>query len=110
MGWDGPMTARQFSAWQVWMAEEWNNPDRHDHYLMRVAQAQGDGKTDLDKYKIKWNRGEPDWPLTEREMKIEALKAKAAGLDRQGMLTPQRLAKIERLMAELEAGDAGSRD
>lgn len=38
MGWNGPMTHRQFLVWQVWLDEEMNNPSREDHYLMQIAQ------------------------------------------------------------------------
>ena len=37
MGWPGPMTHRQFRAWQAWLARQWDEPDRTDHYLMQVA-------------------------------------------------------------------------
>lgn len=31
------MTHRQYSAWVAWMAAQWNEPDRTDHYLMQIA-------------------------------------------------------------------------
>ena len=31
------MTHRQFLAWNAWLAEQWNQPDRTDHYLAQVA-------------------------------------------------------------------------
>lgn len=31
------MTARQFRAWQAWLALEMESPSRTDHYLMQVA-------------------------------------------------------------------------
>jgi hypothetical protein len=37
MGWEGPMTNRQFTAWSYWLAESWNNPTRTDNYLMQIA-------------------------------------------------------------------------
>lgn len=37
MGWDGPLTHRQYLVWQTWLAGEWNKPSRTDHYLMQIA-------------------------------------------------------------------------
>lgn len=31
------MTDRQFRAWQAWLRDDWNRPDRRDGYLMQVA-------------------------------------------------------------------------
>lgn len=31
------MTHRQFLAWCNWMQDEWNRPDRSDHYQMQTA-------------------------------------------------------------------------
>jgi hypothetical protein len=39
MGWHGPVTHRQYCVWQYWLASEWNQPDRSDHYLMQIAFA-----------------------------------------------------------------------
>lgn len=38
MGWPGPMTHRQFLVWTAWLKEQWNSPNRTDHYLMLLAQ------------------------------------------------------------------------
>jgi hypothetical protein len=37
MGWDGPMTHRQYRAWEAWLEGEWNRPSRTDHYLMKLT-------------------------------------------------------------------------
>ncbi len=37
MGWPGPMTHRQYKAWEAWQEAEWNHPSRSDWYLMQVA-------------------------------------------------------------------------
>lgn len=37
LGWPGPMTGRQFEAWQAWLADGGNEPDLHAWYLMQVA-------------------------------------------------------------------------
>lgn len=46
MGWDtlphgrhGPPTHRQYMAWMHWRLLQWNEPDRHDHYLMKVVSV-----------------------------------------------------------------------
>ncbi len=39
MGWPGPMTHRQYLVWQEWLNQEWNRPDRSDHYAMQVAKT-----------------------------------------------------------------------
>lgn len=31
------MTHRQWLGWQAWLRDQWNQPDRHDHYLMSIA-------------------------------------------------------------------------
>lgn len=41
MGWPGPMTDRQFQAWQAWLKADWNRPSRADHYAMQVASCMG---------------------------------------------------------------------
>ena len=37
MDWEGPVTHRQYLAWQAWLDEEWNRPDRSDYYQMQTA-------------------------------------------------------------------------
>ena len=39
MGWPGPMTHRQYVAWQGWLKTQWNEPSRQDWYAMRIASA-----------------------------------------------------------------------
>lgn len=31
------MTYRQLLAWMCWLEQQWNEPDRHDYYLMQIA-------------------------------------------------------------------------
>lgn len=38
MGWDGPMTSRQYEAWQAWLDSEWDVPSRPDWYAMQVSK------------------------------------------------------------------------
>ena len=30
-------THRQYLAWLAWLDDQWNKPDRRDHYLMQIA-------------------------------------------------------------------------
>lgn len=64
------MTHRQFLAWHEWLGMEWNRPDRHDHYAMRVAQSMTGGR--LDDYAISFKIKEPPDlnKLTKRELKF----------------------------------------
>lgn len=50
-------TDRQVRTTLAWLHERWNDPDRTDHYLMRVAQRvqqsfSKSGKASLDQQKI----------------------------------------------------------
>lgn len=37
LGWSGPMTYRQYLAWQAWIDMEWDRPSRSDWYAMQTA-------------------------------------------------------------------------
>lgn len=37
LGWPGPVTHRQYAAWQRFLLEDYNRPSRADHYAMQVA-------------------------------------------------------------------------
>lgn len=61
IGWPGPMTHRQYQAWQDYLRAEWNEPDRHDHYLLKVCQTlvavnskKGAKPPELDVFKIEF--------------------------------------------------------
>lgn len=55
------MTHRQFMAWQWWLAEQWNQPDRSDHYLMQLAAAQDakEGPKHLNDYRLRFSVPSP---------------------------------------------------
>lgn len=36
------MTERQFTAWIVWLYEDYNRPSRADYYALKTAAAAGD--------------------------------------------------------------------
>ena len=58
-------------AWNAWLEDQWNTPDRHDYYLMRIAQALGGGQ--LSKYRIRWGR-----PATGQTEDIKTAAARVA--------------------------------
>lgn len=37
MGWDGPLTHRQYLAMIEWDIEDMNRPGKHEYYLMQIA-------------------------------------------------------------------------
>lgn len=37
MGWDGPVTHRQFITWREWDRSQMEQPDRSDFYAMQIA-------------------------------------------------------------------------
>lgn len=37
MGWEGPMTHRQYLAWRYWLAEDRNAVGKQEAYLMQIA-------------------------------------------------------------------------
>jgi hypothetical protein len=59
LGWQGPLTHRQFQMWQEWVfIVDKNHPSRDNYYMMQCAQVWGGG--DLSTYKI---------PFEEKEVK-----------------------------------------
>lgn len=42
MGWQGPMTERQYVTWIAWLNENYNHPSRADYYALKIARACGD--------------------------------------------------------------------
>jgi len=58
MGWEGPVTWRQFEVWQAWLDMQWNEPSRSDWYLMRVAanvlRAAGDKDATEEKMRLRF--------------------------------------------------------
>lgn len=53
------MTHRQFEAWQEWLRLDMNTPDRHDYYVMRVAQVLTRGAANFDDLKVKFDLDSP---------------------------------------------------
>lgn len=83
LGWVGPMTHRQFSAWQRWLRDRWEVPSRSDYYLMQIAfearnilrSLAGSGRSlSLEDFKLKFGTA----PAV-RQQSPEELKAMILG-------------------------------
>jgi hypothetical protein len=46
--------------WDWWLKDQWNQPSRTDHYLMRLMQMQSGKGVSLDNLKIRFVPKEPD--------------------------------------------------
>jgi hypothetical protein len=106
MGWGGPMTHRQFMAWQHWLLEQWNQPDRADHYAMgvsaQIATTMGGAKNaSPSDFKIKFDICSSSQEA-EREEPVFLVDGKAFGPRR---LTKEDIEVMERknLLARLAA-------
>lgn len=68
MGWDGPMTHRQYLTWMEWLDERWNVPTKQDHYLaaLRYEVALGTRRHPESlvpgEFLLKFGRGEQGPP------------------------------------------------
>jgi hypothetical protein len=60
MGWDGPLTHRQFIVWQVWLNQQKNMPSRDNYYQMQIARevrrqySKKPNKVQTEEFKIKF--------------------------------------------------------
>lgn len=64
LGWEGPLTHRQFLAWGAWLrpsSKEWGFHDQHQNMLAAI----GAGKDSLDDVKVTFSRP-TDEPLERR--------------------------------------------
>ena len=72
MGWDGPMTHRQFLAWQAWQRLDIERPQRAEIvYTMQVAQAAGGYKLPLQDHAITFETTDDEEPKTRRQSAAE---------------------------------------
>ena len=72
---------REYLTWMVWLNEEWNNPNRTDHYLMQIAQLLSDSKKvqGLNDLKIPFTLKKQQQQQTrEQQLRIEGMQAKTA--------------------------------
>lgn len=94
-GWKRKLTHRQFSVWQQWQINEWNTPDRHDHYLMALraeVRSLFSANVKLDDMELEFE--EP--PKTEEEAKRRAA-AKSKGAWSKGMGGQQLVVSKEQM-------------
>lgn len=90
LGWPGPMTHRQFLAWQAWLDEQWDRPDRTDQYLMQIAcevaraNAKHPDRLRLEHFRLRFGAARPAGRKLTPEEAAAASKARwmmAAGLN-----------------------------
>ena len=77
LGRPGPVTHREHLTWLAWFVEEWNMPDRTDHYLMQTA------------YSIE--RGNVKNP---RSLKLDQFKLQFGSKSKQRQLTKEQATRI----------------
>jgi len=81
MGWEGPLTARQYEVWQAWLDLQWNRPSRTDHYLMQIAAqvtraaAKNPRSVKSEGFKIEFKTR--DTPKNPAQKQIELQQSKA---------------------------------
>lgn len=92
MGWSGPLTHRQYLAWQAWFDAEWDRPNRTDNYLMSIAcevrrsQSKRPARHKLEHMRLKFRRKhEQTGPPSQAQ--IDA--AKAVWMARVGRVGPR---------------------
>ena len=82
------ITHREYLTWQKWEAQQWNEPSRSDHYLMRVAQrvqqvlAKEPNKITLDHQRVPFRQVKQQAPATKptKQTLTEWTKARWAGM------------------------------
>lgn len=116
MGWgDGPVTARQFTAWREWRAGQWNEPDRGDHYLMSLTGAVVRGYArnpkDVrdDRFKLTFRRQGDSDPTPVEDVAEATQRAKERGFKRVGGEGRVQVVTITRteLARQMEEADLG---
>lgn len=89
LGWPGPMTHRQFLVWSAWLDEQWNRPDRTDHYLMQVAAEVRRGNAGKKARQVKMQHFLLEFKQVQKEKRKEtAAEAKARWLNVVGYKEP----------------------
>lgn len=105
MGWRGPMTERQYRAWQAWLLMELDVPSRADWYAMQVAQYSCSKARPLSAFKIPFKTG-PNMKPSDEEQAAQVAEAKRRAKIRGGgnviKLTPEQAeAEMERRRADI---------
>lgn len=87
-------THRQYQGWLAWLAQQWNEPDRHDWYAMQIAcevrrvLSQKPGQHQPDQLKIKFEERKP---LSEEDKRRHAENVKAAWIGMVGGKVEHRI-------------------
>ena len=105
------LTHREFATWRAWLDQQWNEPDRTDHYLMQLAHLVVSCLTDqnpttLDEFRIKFrsatkaSKPKPkmsveEFSALERAKWLGALEA-CTGRKRKQNIARQRRIDLER--------------
>lgn len=82
-------TLREYRIWMAYLDEQWNQPNRTDHYLMQIARdvkrvlSRHPGKIQLDDSKLTFEQ-KADKPKQTKEQ--AAAVSKAAWMGRVGMV------------------------
>ncbi len=104
LGWYGPITHRQYLAWQEWLKEEQNRPSRSDHYVMQVAREvtlpylrDGVQPRDLKEYAIKFG---PQQDIADPSSSQEEL----AKTDGPPIMTDELILEAQKQMAIAKMG------
>ncbi len=96
MGWEGPMTHRQFTAWMRWLSVDSKRPKLTDYYLMQVACE----------VRRKFMRNPGSVKIKEMRLKFDQTKEES-GLTREEAARRSKLAWGIRLAAAQRAYDEG---
>ena len=84
MGWSGPITHRQFQAWEVWYHDlRWQETTPEHYYLAQVAKevactdlkASDKRKVKIERYLLKFKTTKKSAPKTAAEVAAEARKS-----------------------------------
>jgi hypothetical protein len=91
-GWEGPLTHRQYTAWSMFLEDQWNQPDRHDWYQMQtafvMARVLGGSKADLEDFKLSFQSRKTLSNARPLNIAEETALAKQAWFARVGMIPP----------------------
>lgn len=86
MGWPGPMTHRQYLAWDAWLDWQWDRPGLTEHYLMQAAwvAAQANAKNPrrlkMEQFRLRFGAEKARRPAAGREQAAAWSKAKWLGM------------------------------
>lgn len=85
MGWNGPMTHRQFVVWQMWLNEQLNIPTRDNYYQMQIACEQrrtfskNPASIKMEGFKLTFTQREGSKTAVTKEQKLQMIKNRWIG-------------------------------